>query len=107
MELELSIVRGSSIRLLIPKRVIEALGWSAGDLIEFRVRGDVAVLNNLGKAELNGAFSRRLRKFGGSFAVTLPLEVRDLFAESVRARVEGNKLVIWGCSGENQKVHED
>jgi len=107
MELELSIVRGSSIRLLIPKRVIEALGWSAGDLIEFRVRGDVAVLNNLGKAELNGAFSRRLRKFGGSFAVTLPLEVRDLFAESVRARVEGNKLVIWGCSSENQGIRED
>ncbi len=95
--MELSIVRADgSLRLLIPKILATELGWEAGDVLEFAPRGTVIELRSLGKSRMSEVpFRRRLRRFGGSYAVTIPREVRKHFAAgSVKAWVEGDKLVV-------------
>lgn len=80
--MELSVLKtDGSLCLLIPKIIVNELGWSVGDLLEFVPHGSVVELRNLGGSGLvRMPFRRGLRRFGGSYAVTIPLEVRGHFA---------------------------
>ncbi len=97
--MELSIVRsGHSLRLLLPKFVVAELGWQVDDMLGFFPRKSFVEIRNLKneKGFILTLFRRRLKKFGGSYAVTIPYEIREYFTgvDSVKSRIENGKIVV-------------
>ncbi|WP_456329955.1 AbrB/MazE/SpoVT family DNA-binding domain-containing protein [Archaeoglobus sp.] len=103
--MELTVLKtNASLCLLIPKMLANELGWQQGDLLEFVPRANVIELRNLGEGVLiRIPYRRGLRKFGGSYAVTIPPEIKERFVglESVKVEVEDGRLflLMGGDSG--------